>query len=476
MKKKTLREFRNDESGGILAFTLLMFMVMLVGGGMAVDFINYEYRREGVQDALDRGVLAAAALGRDANATSVEEIAAAEEAAIETVYAYIRSAGYDPEEIGIVVTPDFTFNSQIVAAISEFSVDTYFLRISGIDTLNGGANATAAVTRNDIEISLVVDISGSMEDSGKIGNLRTAATNFVTDMLDGDRSAYTTISLVPFSAQVRPSSALVNQFNYTPWQNYSDCIDFSLTDYESTNISRTAPLTQVQHFRQGTDRQGNPMKHCPGTENQIIPWSNSLSDLTTGITALKPLGWTAAYIGMKWGTALLDPDARPVLQGVLGSDSTFADRPADYTDAETLKFVILMTDGANTRNNYVRTSRYVTEQNCDRYGGNCQPARDYFTQADADYWNTRNARTSIAIDGPNGDIRLQKICSAADDAGIVVFTIGYDISVSTNPNSPYVQMRDCASTPGHFYRVGVDDLDAAFASIAQTIQKLKLTN
>ena len=66
--------------------------------------------------------------------------------------------------------------------------------------------------------------------------------------------------------------------------------------------------------------------------------------------------------------------------------------------------------------------------------------------------------------------------SAADDAGIVVFTIGYDISVSTDPNSPYVQMRDCASTPGHFYRVGVDDLDAAFASIAQTIQKLKLTN
>jgi len=35
-------------------------------------------------------------------------------------------------------------------------------------------------------------------------------------------------------------------------------------------------------------------------------------------------------------------------------------------------------------------------------------------------------------------------------------------------------MNACASV-GNFYNAGVDDLDAAFSSIYQTIQKLKLT-
>lgn len=497
MKQKTLNNFRNDESGGILAFTLLMFLVMLVGGGMAVDFINYEYRREGVQDALDRGVLAAAGLGNEAQAYSEEQIAAAEAEAIETVNAYIRSGGYDPDAIGLVVTPDFAMNSQLVAAVSDFSVDTFFLRLTGIETLNGGAAAQAEISRNQIELSLVVDISGSMGGT-KIVNLREAATNFVTGMLEDDRSDYTTISLVPFSGQVAVNRYLMNQYpNYDRWHNYSSCVNFSDADYGYTTILPTASLTQTQHFE-----RNNNMHWCPedGSEASdyanslaLIPYSNRVDELTAGISSLVATGMTATYIGMKWGTALLDPTSQPVLTGltqdctepvivdgeiitasVCRVDPLFDGRPRAYDDDETMKFLILMTDGDNTAQSQIKPDRYRRAR---RSNGRYYPWQNY---RNADIWDTRNPGRDdkeTLVSGWAGDPLLQNICEKADDAGIVIFTIGYDV---TTGSRAYNQMLGCASDSALFFNVpnsgGTNHLDAAFTSIRQTIQRLKLTN
>lgn len=474
MKPKFLRNFRDDEDGAILAFVLIMFMVMVVGGGMAVDFMNYEYRREGVQDAMDRGVLAAAALGKEARASSAAEIAAAEAQAIITVNEYIISAGYDPEVLGIVVTPDFTLNSQLVAAISNFDVDTYFLRIAGIETLNGGASSSALVSRNDIELSLIVDISGSMRGT-KIENLRTSASNFVATMLSGDRPDYTTVSLVPFSGQVSASTHLINQFNYNRWHSYSNCVNFDLSDYSDTNISRTTSLTQSQHWSPTWIYNRNS-DWCPRSDISIVPLSNDLAGLQTSIGNLRATGQTAAYLGMKWGTALLDPDLRPAVSSLIALgdvDSAFHDRPADFNDNETLKFAILMTDGTNTTQYAVRSNEY---QKVD-YDSVGLPIPSNH-QLNADYWDNHRMPWSGSyiysrVSGSQGDTRLQGICNGAKDAGVIVFTIGYDVSPTSNAAN---QMRNCASSFGHFYNVETDDLDAAFSSIAQTIQKLKLVN
>jgi len=473
MTLKFFKEFRDDQSGGILAFTLIMFMVMVVGGGMAVDFINYEYRREGVQDALDRGVLAAAGLGKDAQATSLAQIATAEAAAIVTVNDYVRAAGYDPQALGLQVTPNFTLNSQMVAAVSNFNVDTYFLRIAGIETLAGGANSTAVVSRNDIELSLVVDISGSMAGT-KIADLRNAAGNFVAQMLDGNRANYTSISLIPFSGQVSASTNLINQFNYNRWHNYSNCVNFEASDYLTTNISRTASLTQTQHFAPDWIYQANS-DWCPRSDISIVPLSNDLPKLTTEINALRATGMTATYMGMKWATALLDPDAQPVVSSLIALndvDVAFQGRPVAYSNAETLKFIILMTDGTNTPQYAVKSDPYRVYSYSN---GQSVPSS---SQINADYWENNRLPWSYShlysrVNSSEGDVRLQNICTQAKNAGIIVFTIGYDVAPGSNASN---QMRSCASTYGHFYNVETDNLNAAFSAIAQTIQKLKLVN
>ena len=66
-----VQKFIRDEDGTILAFVAVMFLIMVVASGGAVDFMRQEVERARLQDALDRGVLAAAAFsqGMDAEDT-----------------------------------------------------------------------------------------------------------------------------------------------------------------------------------------------------------------------------------------------------------------------------------------------------------------------------------------------------------------------------------------------------------------------
>jgi hypothetical protein len=60
---------------------------------------------------------------------------------------------------------------------------------------------------------------------------------------------------------------------------------------------------------------------------------------------------------MKMGVALLDPAARTAVNTLVGSNEVhadFTDRPADFGDPETIKVVVLMTDGENTNQYDVR--------------------------------------------------------------------------------------------------------------------------
>ena len=66
--------------------------------------------------------------------------------------------------------------------------------------------------------------------------------------------------------------------------------------------------------------------------------------------------------------------------------------------------------------------------------------------------------------------RLDDICDAAKDEDVVIFAIGFEVTDSSD-----AVMQSCASTASHFYRVEGLDIDYAFASIKNQINKLKLT-
>ena len=85
------------------------------------------------------------------------------------------------------------------------TVDTVLLRIVNIDYFN--LNVANEVTRsaNNIEVALVLDITGSMciPDCTKLNNLKVAAKDMV-DMIvqDVQTPYYTKMAIVPYSSMV----------------------------------------------------------------------------------------------------------------------------------------------------------------------------------------------------------------------------------------------------------------------------------
>ena len=75
------------------------------------------------------------------------------------------------------------------------------------------------------------------------------------------------------------------------------------------------------------------------------------------------------------------------------------------------------------------------------------------------------------------DTNMRATCTAAkQNDNMVVYTIFFGDSNTNGGVSRAEQLlRDCASGPCQFYNVTGLDIEAAFASIAISVQKLKLT-
>jgi Flp pilus assembly protein TadG len=534
------RRFGRDEDGAIMIFALIVFIGMLVGAGMAVDFMRYETERAKMQATLDGSILAAAALNQPLDAEDVVED-------------YFAKSGLQNYTLDVVVDQGLNYKS--VSASVGVSLNTYFLNMVGIETLAVGATGQAEERIQKLEISLVLDVSGSMGSYSRLSNLKTAAKEFVETLLEASEENEVSISIVPYNANVMVGSRLIQEFNVSNEHSYSNCVRFSDSDFNSTGIAPSTSLERLAHFdystSYGTSPIGDPW--CDDTDTRsILAFSTSESALDARINALYADGNTAADLGMKWGVALLDPAAQPVVTSLIASgdaNANLAGRPVAYDDGETLKVVILMTDGENTSQYDIKQSRKsgdsdvwldTTATNSDKYSVWDDDHEQYYyphngswndeplgagstteTVTTCDWvkkgkkwkwkcseeeievegennavnltypelWNTfstryvgsylygwsssmnSNFRYSYEeiVDGDDSDDRLLDICTAAKNAGITVFTIGFEA-----PSHGQNIMRSCASSSAHYYDVDGLEISEAFSAIAATIMKLKL--
>jgi len=368
--QKTLRKFRREEDGSMVVFSLFILILMLMISGMAVDLMRVETQRARLQATLDRAVLAGASLDQALDSEAV-------------VRDYFEKAGLSDYLTDVQVVPGD--NSKTVTASAFMEVDSYFMKMMGIESLDAPASGSAEESLSNIEISLVVDISGSMgrnSSSGqdKIDDLIDAAEDFVYLMqcnpddteVDEFGSPVCTveentvsISLVPYAEQVLVGETLLQQFDATEEQTYSSCVDFATGDYGVTTIALddgnfltppTVQRTGNHDARSGSSDStaGDSNRTCrTNSYREIVPLSNDWAALQTQIADLNAGGYTSIDIGMKWGVALLDPAFRPAVVNLSSGgspmiDPAFADRPYDFNSVGMQKVVVLMTDGANT--------------------------------------------------------------------------------------------------------------------------------
>ncbi len=374
-----LSRFKRDENGSLIIFSLFLLIMMLMIAGLAVDLMRAESHRARLQSTLDRAILAAASLEQTLNSKEV-------------VLDYFNKAGLgafiDVDDITVVESP----TAKTVTATASMTAGTFFMKLMGIDRLTTPAGGIAEESLSDVEISLVLDVSGSMGSTSASGNTKMhdlidAANEFVYLMqCDPDAEKpydnvcvvepdSVSISLVPYAEQVLVGEELIQQFNITNEQTNSSCVDFDATDFLSTTVSLTDQLQRSGTIdRRSYHSNGNHhsstrfardyRRSCrTDSYREIVPFSNSYADLQTQISSMQAGGYTSIHLGMKWATTLLDPSFRPAMASLTSGGSPlitpeFADRPYDYGRPRTKKVVVLMTDGKNTSLHSLRPGFY----------------------------------------------------------------------------------------------------------------------
>lgn len=520
-----LRAFRQDESGVMAYPTVAFFLSMLAVGGIGVDLMRMERDRTILQYTLDRAVLAAA----DLDQTLAPAI---------VVKDYLNKAGLGDYYQDPIVESGLGYKR--VQATIDQTFEAHLLKFSGGGDLPVYATSKAEESIDGLEISLVLDVSGSMNSNSRLTNLKSAAKDFIDTMVANTTDGKMSVSIVPYATQVSLPDDLFGEYTTTGGNDYSNCVNFEGSQFSSASLPTSQSLEASMHFTPW-GYSNRDMRTYYSTQNlvrspvcddrdsrQILPFQKDATKLKTFIQNLSAGGNTSIDIGMKWGTSLLDPTARPAIYALSTGFETsvpadFTERPADYTDSDTLKIIVLMTDGQNTSQYYVEdeyrdgfsgvwyNSHYKSYSTYDsRYGGRyffhynnswydhpygnegsesgtavnltyaelfARTSLKYLYRYIYDEWmNFYDARDQWYYDvfGSYGNstknTRTRSICTAAKAKGVIVYTIGFEA-----PSNGVAVLRDCASSDAHYFDVDGLEINDAFASIATSIRQLRLT-
>lgn len=457
-----VRHFGRNEDGVMTVFAIMMLLMMLMVGGIGVDLMRNEMERVRLQNTIDRAVLAAADLDQTLDPTAV-------------VNDYFDKSGMSTYLSSVTV--DQGLNYRTVNATANTVTPTRFMRLVGVDELGVPARSTAEERISNVEISLVLDISGSMGSNNKMSNLKTAAKTFVDQVIREETEDLISVSLVPYTAQVNAGPNIFNQMkagvviNGSPNQYYvhpfSQCIDFEPSDFNAAGLTLSKTYEQSQHFNYYAPYKSSNGISNPGCPQQsyerIVPFSQNASSLKSTIDSYTDRHNTAIHLGMKWGVAMLDPSFRPINQGManLGQiDAIFGARPANYSDPETLKTIILMTDGKNVTTRRIHPAYYANANHWAHW--DIYSPKNYADRKNFWWYNKYSISQANSM--------LSNVCTAAKAQGIVIWSVGFEVTTSSA-----AIMEACASSPSHFFRVEGVEITEAFSAIASQINQLRLT-
>lgn len=322
----------------------------------------------------------------------------------------------------------------------------------------------------DIQIALVLDVTLSMAGP-KMTSLKTAASEMVNTMFDKlKKSNQVKMAVVPFAEYVNVGK----KFRNAPWLDVaSDSTTTAQVCWQTRDITRTYNCRMQYHEwtdwvdgvstpRSGTwqvcDHDYGPYYQTCQNQTTTLTWDGcvgsrnyplnvndnnylitrapgvmnvgcppALTELTPSrptvlraINELTPGGNTYIPSGLTWGWA------------VLSSGTPFSE--PNNGQRETKKYLILMTDGANTM------------------------SPTYPKHDDYNAWISDNLTAEL--------------CTNIKASGITVFTISFDVNSAILRN----QLRICASSPDKYFEANNQlQLSQAFNGITNQVTDLRFT-
>jgi Flp pilus assembly protein TadG len=462
IRRDVVVRLTRDERGTVAMIFGFSIFILLGIAGLAIDGARaYSVAARG-QAILDTASLAAAKM-LDASGASDVEVTAAAQAFFEA-----NLAGHS--ELGAsfskpVVTPHR--GSQTVSVTVDIIVPTYFAGIIGFPQFKFSKESLVIYKTRGVELSMVLDITGSMIDPAsstgattKLQALQTEAKLIVKKLLDPTPGVINTnrVAIAPFSSSVNVG-IYHKDVAVGPSLQKDNCV---LERQSATSAAISSDLTMALSSRSNTMQSpgwaGYPPVAEPGADltpgaqaqyycpaSPIQPLTNDQSRLNSLIDGFKPAGGTAGHIGTAWGWNLISPNFGSLFNGT----ST----PAAYSDSTTIKAIIVMTDGLF---NTAYTSGDVSDNKQQIVQSN-----DAFAE----------------------------LCTNMKANKILVFTIGFGLSGSGGTTRPgavppttaelataRASLLGCASDPMSFFDAETPaQLTSAFNAIAEQLLALRVS-
>jgi Flp pilus assembly protein TadG len=425
-----MRSFWKSSSGNVSMIFGLSAVPLFIAAGATIEYLNMSKARTEMQAAVDSAALAAAntyAIG----GTTYEDVA-------ETYIDKNLPVALTPGSLDVDVSVDKTANTLKVVATGE--VESAFGNIMNLgsggpdagemvsEAPNGiGASATVSLpVFSDFhkgEIAMVVDFSWSMYDKvdnvRKYVSMRDAATKLINDLTQNGVNNDVKFGLVPFSESVRVTMPKNYMDGQSSSSNWTKCIEDRKYPY---NRQATTPSTTNSNSNKtrwgyyGSDLCGEYQDY----NVTVKPLSTNHTSTKNQLNQMYPIGNTHIALGMEIAYHLLTPNA-PYTEGVTMGTS------------DTLKAVILLTDGAQTSAGY---------------GNN-------------NTWSVAAAEANTAA-----------ICQALKDAKVRVVTVSFDLDDIADAASEK-RLKDCASGPEYYFDTDNNaELAGAFGVIKNQLARV----
>lgn len=439
-----VQAFGHCRRGSILPMVALLGTVLLGATGLALDGGRLMLMNSTLQSAIDAGGLSAVAKMSTSEVTNVVRRFAQSNFANGYVSADITS-------LNTVLNADKT--KLTVTATAETS--TIFMKIFGIPKLT--ATATSEITRQmgGFEIALVLDVTGSMNDYGKLPALKSAAKELLNIVFGTDTNAKNLyVGVVPFSQTVNLGRAHNSWMTSTP-NGWGGC-----PEARFNGLDKTDDPPSVKQF---TPQMSGA---CPVA---MTPLTSSKSIVMDAVDKLTAIGSTHVNIGAVWGWRMLSPRWRGAWGGEMGSKL-----PLDYGTEGMTKAVVLMTDGENQWSDpgaYGESTSKDALVRCNGgFFGFCKQTT---------YWT--DERLGVTAVGDEAfriataaalDARLTEVCKKMKNAGVKVYTVAF------GSPGPLIEkrLRECASLDSLFFNSPTAaDLKVAFRTIGDSLSNLRVS-
>lgn len=470
---RKMRQFGRKKDGSILPLAAFLIVIMIVIAGSGADYGRAVIVRSAVANALDAAVLSVA---RQLSTTVLTESQI--RSSLESAFnANLTSTGVDKVRLANL---SYTLDPAegIITANVTGTIDTYFISIGGIgpETIPVRSSSQSTYSRFDVELSLIVDVTGSM--SQDMDALKSAA-NSVVDILLADQTSNSLskvrISLVPYSQGVNLGSYAKTVTNGAALG--ANCVTERMGPQQFTDAAYNYNGTNSEFFGGGSNA-------C-SSGSSLLPLTSSANNLKTAIKNLVASGGTAGQIGIAWGWYTLSPNWSNLWPS--------ASAPSAYGSNKVKKIALIMTDGdfndfydktLLTRDVCRTRSGYTTRSPSYKGWSNHTTRSGYYwiyetltsgcSTSAKQYWLGQYFNDATYSDPPA--VRARSFCDAMKAKNITIYTVLFQNTSGSLPSSERL-MKYCATSEATTYFKATDSatLINAFSNIARQIQSIYLS-